>query len=80
MEDEAEMIEDSQSSLRSKRRLILTTQLMQQLFHAPPAAMLSVDASSQFESVACFAARLALGDACCEISCSENDATNSKDM
>lgn len=80
MEDEAEMFEDAQPSLRSKRRLILTTQLMQQLFHAPPAAMLSVDASSQYESAACFVARLALGDACCQISCSGDDATNSKDL
>lgn len=83
MEDEAEMIEDAPPILRSKRRLILTTQLMQQLFHAPPAVLLSVDASSQYDSVAYFAARLALGDACCAISCSGNDALlppNSKNL
>ncbi|XP_015883312.3 uncharacterized protein LOC107419093 [Ziziphus jujuba] len=83
VEDEAEMNEDAPPILRSKRRLIFTTQLMQQLFHAPPAVLLSVDASSQYESVAYFAARLALGDACCAISCSGNDAIlppNSKNL
>ena len=49
---------------RHKRRLILTTQLMQQLFRPPPRAVLSTDASSNNETVAYLVSKLALGDAC----------------
>uniref|UniRef100_A0A5B7A2T5 Uncharacterized protein n=1 Tax=Davidia involucrata TaxID=16924 RepID=A0A5B7A2T5_DAVIN len=69
IEDEAEMIEDRPPMLKPKRRIILTTQLMQQLLRPPPAAVLSADASSNYESVAYLVARLALGDACSLISC-----------
>ncbi|CAL5362364.1 unnamed protein product [Camellia sinensis] len=75
VEDEAEMIEDGPPVLRHKRRLILTTQLMQQLFHPPPAAVLSADASSNYETVAYLVARLALGDACSPIPCSGNNSS-----
>ncbi|KAI8543223.1 hypothetical protein RHMOL_Rhmol08G0200600 [Rhododendron molle] len=64
VEVEAEIIEDGQPVLRPRRRLILTTQLMQQLFLPPPAAILSADASSKYETMAYFVARRALGDAC----------------
>lgn len=74
VEDEAEIIEDILPILRPKRRLILSTQLMQQLLHPPPAVVLSSDATSQYESVAYFAARLALGDACSAVACSESEA------
>ncbi|CDY40767.1 BnaAnng06300D [Brassica napus] len=50
--------------LRSKRRLIYTTQLMQQLFRPPPARVISLIASSNYEFVAYTAARGALGDTC----------------
>lgn len=50
--------------LRSKKRFILTTRLMQHLFRPAPALMLSVDASSSCYSVSYFAGRLTLGDAC----------------
>ena len=50
--------------LRSKRRLIYTTQLMQQLFRPPPARVISLIASSNYELVAYTAARGALGDTC----------------
>lgn len=73
MEDEAEMVEDAPPGLRFKRRLILTTQLMQQLLHPPPAAVLSSDVSLQYESVAYFSARLTLGDACSAVCCSASD-------
>ena len=73
MEDEAEVVEDGLLMHRLKRRLILTTQLMQQLLRPPPAAFLSADASSHYESVAYFAARLALGDACSAVFCSGSD-------
>ncbi|XP_059640437.1 uncharacterized protein LOC132282703 [Cornus florida] len=69
IEDEAEMIEDGPPMLRPKRRLILTTQLMQQLFRPPPAAVLSADAGSNYESILYSVARLALGSACSLISC-----------
>lgn len=55
---------------RPKRRLVLTTQLIQQLLRPPSAAVLFADASLCYESVAYFVSRLALGDACSAISCS----------
>lgn len=73
MEDEAEMIEDGPPMPRPRRRLILTTQLMQQLIQSLPGAILSADAASEFESVAYFTAKLALGDACSLISYSGSD-------
>ena len=73
MEDEAEVVEDGLQMLRLKRRLILTKQLMQQLLRPPPAAFLSADASSHYESVAYFVARSALGDACSATFCSGGD-------
>ncbi|XP_010452768.1 PREDICTED: uncharacterized protein LOC104734815 [Camelina sativa] len=50
--------------IRSKRRLIYTTQLMQQLFRPLPDRVVSLVASSNYEFVAYTAARAALGDAC----------------
>ncbi|XP_076930750.1 uncharacterized protein LOC143595672 [Bidens hawaiensis] len=47
-----------------KKRIILTTQLMQVLFRPAPAAILSDDASTCYNTISYFAARLALGDAC----------------
>ncbi|GFZ12148.1 dentin sialophosphoprotein-like protein [Actinidia rufa] len=64
LEDEAEVIEDGPPMCRPKRRLIFTTQLMQQLFSPPPLAVLSTDASSNYETVAYLVSKLALVDAC----------------
>ncbi|EFH49594.1 hypothetical protein ARALYDRAFT_487631 [Arabidopsis lyrata subsp. lyrata] len=50
--------------IKSKRRLIYTTHLMQQLFNPPPARVISLVASSNYEFVAYTTARGALGDAC----------------
>lgn len=77
------MIEDMHSLLRPKKRLILTTQLMQQVFQPALAAILSADAISNYDSVAYFTAKLALGDACSLISSSRSDSclsSNSNDM
>lgn len=68
------MAEDVQPVIRPRRRLILTTQLMQQLLHPPPVPILFSDASSQSENAAYFSARLALGDACSAAGCSESEA------
>ncbi|GFP89881.1 hypothetical protein PHJA_001131900 [Phtheirospermum japonicum] len=68
VQDDTELIEDGSPLLRSKRRLILTTQLMQQLFRPPPATILSADASSTYECVTYALSRVALGDACCAVS------------
>lgn len=73
MDDEAEAVEDGLLMLRPKRRLTLTTQLMQQLLHPPPAAVLSADSSAHYESVAYYNARSTLGDACSAISCCGSD-------
>ncbi|KAL0355365.1 UNVERIFIED_CONTAM: hypothetical protein Sradi_3983400 [Sesamum radiatum] len=72
VEDDAELIEDGPPMLRSKRRLTLTTHLMQQLLPPSPAAILSVDATTSYEIVAYAVSRTALGDACSTVSCSSN--------
>ncbi|XP_057514937.1 uncharacterized protein LOC130796580 isoform X1 [Actinidia eriantha] len=74
VEDDGEMIEDRQPVLRPKRRLVLTTQSMQQLFCPLPAIVLSADSSSSCETAAYLVARLALGDACSSIPCSGSDS------
>ncbi|KAJ4975051.1 hypothetical protein NE237_008225 [Protea cynaroides] len=68
VEDDAEVIEDVQPLVRPRRRLILTTQLMQQLFRPVPASILSAEATSNYQSIIYFVAKLALGDACSLIS------------
>ncbi|KAH1089097.1 hypothetical protein J1N35_016354 [Gossypium stocksii] len=73
VEDEPEMFEDWPPGVRSKRRLILTRQLMQQLLRAPPRVFLSADASKSYEAVAYFVARSVLGDACSTACIPEND-------
>ncbi|KAF8118709.1 hypothetical protein N665_0002s0024 [Sinapis alba] len=57
------LLEDG-APIRSKRRLIYTRQLMQQLFRPPPARVISLLANSNYEFVTYTAARAALGDAC----------------
>lgn len=69
------MVEETRPSVRFKRRLVLSTQLMQQLLRPAPVAILSADATSNYDSVAYFAARLALGDACNLASCSISDSS-----
>ncbi|KAK3212603.1 hypothetical protein Dsin_017309 [Dipteronia sinensis] len=64
VEDGVEMIEDLQPMLRTKRRLILTTQLMQQLLSPAPESILSTDAVSHYDTVTYFISKFALGDAC----------------
>ncbi|XP_047160660.1 uncharacterized protein LOC124830856 isoform X1 [Vigna umbellata] len=71
IEDEAELIEDV--PMKSKRRLVLTTQLMQQLLNPPPAVVLSADVKLHYESLVYSVARLVLGDACSSISQTGND-------
>ncbi|KAL1196765.1 hypothetical protein V5N11_024583 [Cardamine amara subsp. amara] len=61
---EFETLLEDRSPVRSKRRLIYTTQLIQQVFCPPPARVMSLVASSNYEFVAYSAARAALGDAC----------------
>ncbi|XP_057491302.1 uncharacterized protein LOC130777023 [Actinidia eriantha] len=83
VEDETEMIENAQPLLRLRKRLMRTTQLMQQVFSPAPAVILSADATSNYDSVAYYAAKLALGDACNLSSCSKSDSclsSNGHDM
>lgn len=83
LEDEVELTEDSQPMLRSKRRLVLTTQLMQQLLCPAPKSILSANATSHHDSVIYFISRLALGDACSGTYCTRNDllvSTDNTDM
>ncbi|XP_039057041.1 uncharacterized protein LOC120200212 [Hibiscus syriacus] len=64
VEDEPEMIEDWLPALGSKRRLVLTTQLLQRLLRAPPRVVLSADARKNYDTLAYFVARSVLGDTC----------------
>lgn len=73
MEYEAEMVDDGLPVLKSKRRLILTTQLMQLLLGPPPASILSAEAISHYDSAAYFVARSTVGDACSAVSCAGSD-------
>ncbi|KAL9249177.1 hypothetical protein AKJ16_DCAP01040 [Drosera capensis] len=68
-DDELDMSGDMMLVNRSRRRLIQTTQLMQQLLRPPPAGIMSLDASSNYETVTYFVARLALGEACSMACC-----------
>ncbi|KAL0728460.1 hypothetical protein Bca4012_024553 [Brassica carinata] len=65
------LLEDS-PPIKSKRSLY-TTRLMQQLFCPPPARVISLIASSNYEFVAYTAARAALGDACSSTSTDRNE-------
>lgn len=60
---EANMIEGVHPLLRPKKRLVLTTQLMQLVFMPAPAAFLRAKATLDYDSVAYYSAKLALGDA-----------------
>ncbi|XP_004508686.1 uncharacterized protein [Cicer arietinum] len=72
VEDEAVLVEDV-PTMKSKRRLVLTTQLMQQLLNPPPTSVLCADVKLHHESVVYSVARLVLGDACSSVSLCESD-------
>lgn len=63
VDGETATIEDA-PNLRPKKRLALTTKLMQHVFRPAPPVILSGDATSSCDTVVHFAARLTLGDAC----------------
>ncbi|KAI4341469.1 hypothetical protein MLD38_026188 [Melastoma candidum] len=67
---EREQIEDGTSLQRPRRRLLLTTQLVQLLIQPSPAAFLCGDAVINVENVVYSTTRKTLGDACNLISCS----------
>ncbi|GAU24638.1 hypothetical protein TSUD_208630 [Trifolium subterraneum] len=72
VEDDAELVEVL-PTMKSKRRLVLTTQLMQQLLNPPPAAVLSEDVKLHHDSVVYSVARLVLGDGCSSASLCGSD-------
>ncbi|KAI3761997.1 hypothetical protein L1987_52420 [Smallanthus sonchifolius] len=83
LKEEAEALGNSTCVVHPKKRVILTTQLMQVLFRPAPAAILSDDATSCYNTLTYFAARLALGDACSlsnhfYMSCSMPDSLSGK--
>ncbi|XP_010546432.1 PREDICTED: uncharacterized protein LOC104818516 [Tarenaya hassleriana] len=74
LEAESELLEDVPPVLRSKRRLMFTTQLVQQLFRPPPARLItSLNANSNYDTVVYTAMRAALGDACSSISTARSE-------
>ncbi|KAJ0457477.1 hypothetical protein HanIR_Chr15g0774161 [Helianthus annuus] len=64
LKEDAEALGYSTRMVPSKKRVILSTQLMQVLFRPAPAAIPSDDAPKCYNTLTYFAARLALGDAC----------------
>ena len=64
VEDGTDNSEDLLPMIRPKRRLLKTTQLMQQVFQTPSAGVLSLDASSNYEAIVYSLSRSVLGDAC----------------
>ncbi|KAK9748128.1 hypothetical protein RND81_02G037800 [Saponaria officinalis] len=72
--DDTDCHEDMSPMIRPRRRLILTTKLMQQVFCPPSAPILSLDGRSNYEAIMYSVARLALGDACNLICSSESDS------
>lgn len=71
--------EEAAPGFKANRRAIMTTQLMQQLLPSPPAAILSAEANSEYESVAYSISRLALGNACSMVYCSNDDQNVPRD-
>ncbi|KAL9239476.1 hypothetical protein vseg_013794 [Gypsophila vaccaria] len=76
--NETDLLEDMSPMVRSRRRLILTTKLMQQVFCPPSAPILSLDGRSNYEVIMYSTARLALGDAC-NLSCGMDSDSPSDD-
>ncbi|THU51190.1 hypothetical protein C4D60_Mb06t28390 [Musa balbisiana] len=74
MDDEAETMEVDLLMPQSRRRLILTTQLMHQLIPAVPAMLFEGEATSAYASVIYSVAKAALSDACSLVSFSESDS------
>ncbi|PKA64940.1 hypothetical protein AXF42_Ash011542 [Apostasia shenzhenica] len=74
IEDDIDHTEDAPSMTRSSRRLIVTTQLMQQVFPHLPAKHLSADALTSYEEVVYRIAKQSIGEACSLISCVESDS------
>ncbi|CAN6470298.1 unnamed protein product [Victoria cruziana] len=68
IDDEAEMIDDILLMSGPRRRIIFTTQLIQQIFCFLPAALISRDANSVYEIATYILAKLSLGDACSLVS------------
>jgi hypothetical protein len=62
--DEAETLEDAPLNYLPRKRLILTTQLIQQLLPAIPSAILRAEAVSAYESATYTLSMLTLRDAC----------------
>ncbi|XP_031492534.1 uncharacterized protein LOC116259065 [Nymphaea colorata] len=68
IDDEVEFIDDGLLMPGPRRRIIFTTQLMQQIICPLRAAMLSAEADKEYEAVTYILAKLLLGDACSLIS------------
>ncbi|XP_050902108.1 uncharacterized protein LOC127110584 [Lathyrus oleraceus] len=73
VEEDAELVEVL-PTMKSRRRLVLTTQLMQQLLNPPPAEVLSADVKLNHDSVIYFVARSVLGDGCSSVSVCGSDS------
>ncbi|KAL9227327.1 hypothetical protein vseg_003026 [Gypsophila vaccaria] len=74
--DELDSREEMSLTVKPRKRLILTTKLMQQVFCPPSASILSLDAKSNYEAIMYSIARLALGNACNLICGIESDSSN----
>lgn len=65
---------------RKRRRLILTTQLMQMLFRPAPTIFFSENATKYCDIVTCYVAKLTMGDACSIMASGTSKSSGDKDL
>ncbi|KAF6165095.1 hypothetical protein GIB67_000679 [Kingdonia uniflora] len=73
VEDVCGKVQDRQPAFQACRRLILTTQLMQQLFRPTLGENFAAEGNSVYETVTYIVAKLSLGEACSLMSCSRSN-------
>ncbi|KAK4799951.1 hypothetical protein SAY86_025316 [Trapa natans] len=79
LEGELEKIKYDWPKLQARRRLLLSTHLMQQLLRSPPASMLSVDASLTYDSLTYSVAQVMIGNACSPTDIHKSDPCRATD-
>ncbi|KAK8964278.1 hypothetical protein KSP40_PGU019584 [Platanthera guangdongensis] len=76
IEDDTETIDDVPSIIRSRKRLILVTQLMQQIFPPVPSKLLFEDSMMSYEKVIYYLTKLTLGEVCGVVSSLGSDSVS----
>ncbi|VFQ82140.1 unnamed protein product [Cuscuta campestris] len=79
VEEDVDLNENAPPRHRARRRLVLSTQLLQQVFPPPPKMILSANSYAEYEAVAYSVSRLVLGDACGMVSRSNDNPSMGAD-